>query len=82
MENSDRNRRNLRFKLAFERIILILMIIKNSIAFIIRRNDNYLFHGDITYLFGGLQTGFQVAILVTTILCLITSYFSMKIQSI
>ena len=28
MENSKRNRRNLRFKLAFERFILIIMIIK------------------------------------------------------
>ena len=75
MENSKRNRRNLRFKLAFERFILIIMIIKNSIAFITRRNDYYLFHGDITYLFGGLQTGFQVGILACTIFCLMASYF-------
>lgn len=75
MENSKRNRRNLRLKLAFERFIIITMLIRYFIAIIIRRNDFAVFYGDITKDFGGLQTGFQLAIFMSTFLSLIASYF-------
>lgn len=66
---------HLKFKLVFERIIIVLMSTIYLIALFIHNNDYAVYYGDITKDFGGLQVGFQLAIFVTTFLAMVTTWF-------
>ena len=66
---------NLKFKLLFERIIMVLMSTIYLIALLIHNNDYAVYYGDITKDFGGLQVGFQLAIFVTTFLATVATFF-------
>ena len=66
---------NLKFKLVFERTIMVLMLTIYFIALFIHNNDYAVYYGDVTKDFGGLQVGFQLAIFVTTFLGMVSTLF-------